>query len=253
MTAVAGRAHAEVGTDEVAVVRLDHPPANALDTETCEALADSLTSVRSARAVVLTGAGRRFCGGGDLGSFVDGDDLALGTLSETARAGAEVVRVLRAGPPVVAALNGAVAGAGLGLALSCDVRISAPDVRFFGGFGALGLSPDTGTSYFLPRTVGRSRALRLLLDPAGTDAEQALAWGLVDEIAAEDALLDVARTVAAAMGHAPREAVVATRALIDSTDPLLVHLQEEIGSLISLAAAPAVSERIRAFLTGARR
>lgn len=253
MTAVAGRAHTEVGTDEVAVVRLDHPPANALDTETCEALADILTSVRSARAIVLTGAGRRFCGGGDLSSFVVGGDLALGTLSETARAAAEVVRVLHAGPPTVAALNGAVAGAGLGLALSCDIRISAPDVRFVGGFGALGLSPDTGTSYFLPRTVSRSRALRLLLDPAGIDADQALAWGLVDEIAGEGTLLEAARTVAACIGQAPREAVVATRALIDSTDPLQAHLQEEIRSLTSLAATPAVAHRMRAFLTGARR
>lgn len=247
------RAHAEVGTDEIAVVRLDHPPANALDTETCEALAETLASVGSARAIVLTGEGRLFCGGGDLGSFVDGEDLSLEALSETAHAGARIVRALRAGPPVVAALNGAVAGAGVGLALSCDVRISAPRVRFVGGFAALGLSPDTGTSYFLHRTVSRSRALRLLLDPAGVGAEQALAWGLVDEIAPEGTVLEVARMVAAALGRAPREAVVASRALIDSTDPLEVHFQEEIRSLTSLAGAPAVAERVRAFLAGSRR
>lgn len=253
MTAVAGLVQAEVGTDEVAVVRLDHPPANALDTRTCVALAAALKSVGSARAIVLTGGGRLFCGGGDLGSFVDGDALVLETLSETAHAAAEVVRVLLAGPPVVAALNGTVAGAGLGLALTCDVRVSAPGVRFIGGFAALGLSPDTATSYFLPRTVGRSRALRLLLDPAGIDAEQALGWGLVDEIAPDGTVLEAARTVAAALGRAPREAVVASRALIDSTDPLEVHLQEEIRSLTSLAAAPAVAERVRTFLAGSRR
>lgn len=253
MTAVAGHVQAEVGSDEVAVIRLDHPPVNALDTRTCVELAEALRSVGSARAIVLTGGGRLFCGGGDLGSFVDGDALVLETLSETAHAAAEVVRVLLAGPPVVAALNGTVAGAGLGLALTCDVRVSAPDVRFIGGFGALGLSPDTATSYFLPRTVSRSRALRLLLDPAGIDAEQALGWGLVDEIAPDATVLAVARTVATALGRAPREAVVASRALIDSTDPLEMHLQEEIRSLTSLAAAPAVAERVRSFLAGGRR
>ncbi|SFE40421.1 enoyl-CoA hydratase/isomerase family protein [Blastococcus tunisiensis] len=253
MTTVARRAHAEVGTDEIAVVRLDHPPANALDTETCEALAETLRSVASARAIVLTGEGRLFCGGGDLGSFVDGEVLSVETLSETAHAGAEIVRALRAGPPVVAALNGAVAGAGVGLAVSCDVRISAPGVRFVGGFGALGLSPDTGTSYFLPRTVSRSRALRLLLDPAGISANQALAWGLVDEIAPEGTVLEAARTVAAALGRAPRGAVVASRALIDATDSLEAHLQAEIRSLTSLAADPSVAERVGTFLAGGRR
>jgi 2-(1,2-epoxy-1,2-dihydrophenyl)acetyl-CoA isomerase len=253
VTAVAGRVHAEVGTDEVAVVRLEHPPANALDTETCVALAEALGSVGSTRAIVLTGGGRLFCGGGDLGSFVDGDALVLETLSETAHAAAEAVRVLLAGPPVVAALNGTVAGAGLGLALTCDVRISAPGVRFIGGFAALGLSPDTATSYFLPRTVGRSRALRLLLDPAGIDTDQALAWGLVDEIAPDGTVLQAARAVAASLGRAPRDAVVASRALIDSTDALEAHLLEEIRSLTSLAAAPAVAERVRTFLAGGRR
>jgi 2-(1,2-epoxy-1,2-dihydrophenyl)acetyl-CoA isomerase len=250
MTVVVGRAHGEVGTDGIAVVRLDHPPANALDTETCMALAEALRSVGSARAIVLTGGGRLFCGGGDLGSFVDGDALVLETLSETAHAAAEVVRVLLAGPPAVAALNGTVAGAGLGLALACDVRISAPGVRFVGGFAALGLSPDTATSYFLPRTVNRSRSLRLLLDPAGIDADEALAWGLVDEIAPDGTLPAAARTVAAALGRAPRESVVASRALIDSTDALDAHLQEEIRSLTSLARAPAVGERVRTFLAG---
>ncbi|SNR53726.1 enoyl-CoA hydratase/isomerase family protein [Blastococcus mobilis] len=253
MTAVAGLVHAEVGTDEVAVVRLDHPPANAVDTATCEALAETLRSVGSARAIVLTGEGRLFCGGGDLGSFVDGDTLVLETLSETAHAAAEAVRVLHAGPPVVAAVNGTVAGAGLGLALSCDVRISAPGVRFVGGFAALGLSPDTATSYFLPRTVGRSRALRLLLDPAGIDVDRALAWGLVDEIAPEGTVLEAARALAASLGRAPREAAVASRALIDSTNALEPHLSEEIRSLTSLAAAPAVAERVRAFLAGGPR
>lgn len=253
MTAVAGLVHAEVGSDEVAVVRLDHPPANALDTRTAVALAEALRSVGSARAMVLTGTGRLFSGGGDLGSFLDGDTLVLETLSETAHAAAEVVRLLHSGPPVVAALNGAVAGAGVGLALSCDLRISEPGVRFIGGFGALGLSPDTGTSYFLTRTVSRSRALRLLLDPAGIGAEQALAWGLVDEIAPEGTVLEAARTVAAALGRAPREAVVASRALVDASDPLEAHLQEEIRSLTSLAADPAVAERVRTFLAGGRR
>lgn len=253
MTAVAGLVHAEVGSDDVAVVRLDHPPANALDTPTVVALTAALRSVGSARAIVLTGGGRLFCGGGDLSSFVDGDALVLEALSETACASAEAVQVLLAGPPVVAALNGTVAGAGLGLALTCDVRVSAPCVRFIGGFAALGLSPDTATSYFLPRTVSRSRALRLLLDPAGIDVDQALAWGLVDWISTADGVLDTARTVAAALGRAPREAVVASRALIDATDPLQAHLQEEIRSLTSLAADASVAERVRTFLAGGRR
>jgi 2-(1,2-epoxy-1,2-dihydrophenyl)acetyl-CoA isomerase len=250
---VDGLVHTEVGADGVAVVSLDHPPANALDTATCDALTGALGSVGSATAIVLTGRGRLFCGGGDLGSFIDGDALVLERIEETARAAAAVVRALLSGPPVVAALNGTVAGAGLGLALACDARVCAPGVRFVGGFAALGLSPDTATSYFLPRTVGRSRALRLLLDPTGIDADQALAWGLVDEMAQGSPVLDAARKSASALGRAPREAVVASRALIDSFDELEPHLHEEIRQLTSLAAAPAVADRLRAFLGGERR
>ncbi|MTV27713.1 enoyl-CoA hydratase/isomerase family protein [Nitriliruptoraceae bacterium ZYF776] len=253
MTATARLARAEVDTDDIAVVLLDHPPANALDSETLEALVETLRSAGSARAIVLSGEGRLFCAGGDLGSFVDGEEVSIDALSEAAHLGAEIVRVVRAGPPIVAALNGAVAGAGIGLALCCDLRISAPGVRFIGGFGPLGLTPDTGTSFFLSRTVNRSRALRLLLDPAGVGVDQALEWGLVDEIAPEGTVLEAARKAAAALAATPREAVVASRALIDSPDALEAHLMEEIRSLTSLATAPAVATRFHEFLTGDRR
>ena len=161
--------------------------------------------------------------------------------------------MLRTGPRVVAVLNSAVAGAGIGLALSCDVRISAPSVRFFGGYGSLGLSPDTGTSYFLPCTGSRSRALQLLLDPAGIDADQALAWALVDEIAAEGTLLDAARTVAAWIGRTSREAVFATRALSDSTDPPAGAPPGGDPVADFAGRNPCRRPAVRAFLTGARR
>lgn len=239
---------AQQAEDGIAVITLNHPPGNALDVATCEALLDALTTSSDARAIVLTGQGRLFCGGGDLGSFADGDQLQVDRIRQTAEAAAEVIRCMFAGPAVVAGVNGTAAGAGLGLALACDARVSKRSARFVGAFGALGLSPDTATSYLLPRTVGRSRALRLLFDPAGIDAQQALEWGLVDQLTDEASLLDEARRLATALGRVPRTAVVRTRALIDSYGELEPHLAAEVESLTELAAEPTVAERLRSFL-----
>lgn len=234
--------------DDLAIVTLNHPPGNALDVATCEALLEALTASAEARAIVLTGQGRLFCGGGDLASFADGDRLQVDRIHQTAEAAASVIRCLFGGPVVVAGVNGAVAGAGLGLALACDARVSKRSARFVGGFGALGLSPDTATSYLLPRTVGRARSLRLLFDPAGIDAQQALDWGLVDQLTDDETLLDGARRLASALGRVPRPAGVRTRALIDSYADVEPHLAAEVRSLTELAGEPAVAERLRSFL-----
>lgn len=239
---------AQQADDGLAVVTLNHPPGNALDVATCEALLEALTGSADASAIVLTGQGRLFCGGGDLVSFVDGDRLQVDRIRQTAEAAARVIRCLFAGPVVVAGVNGAVAGAGLGLALACDARVSKRSARFVGGFGALGLSPDTATSYLLPRTVGRSRALRLLFDPAGIDAQQALEWGLVDQLTDDASLLEESRRLATALGRVSRPAVVRTRSLIDSYAKIEPHLAAEVESLTELAAEPAVAERLRSFL-----
>lgn len=250
MTLAAQRVHHGVNADGVALVRLDHPPANAIDLAMCEALVTALHAVDSAQAIVLTGSGKLFCGGGDLPSFLDDDGLDNDLLRATACGAAEVVRTVVAGPPIVAAINGPVAGAGLGLALCCDARICVPGTRFVGGFAQLGLSPDTSTSFFLPRTIGRARALRLLLDPRGIGTDQALEWGLVDAIEPAGRMLDAARTLAGAWAKGPRQAVVTSRTLVDAEYELEAHLAEEVRNITRLCTDPIVGQRMRAFVGG---
>ncbi|HEY1281405.1 MAG TPA: enoyl-CoA hydratase/isomerase family protein [Acidimicrobiales bacterium] len=198
----------------VAMLVLDRPERlNALDDSLLlEALPGALASLgsdASVRAVVITGAGRAFCAGADLECTGFTQPTATDAEAYMRRSHLTPLRVRALDVPTVAALHGAVVGAGLGLALACDFRFTGPELRMGSPFVTMGLVPDFGVSYFLPRIVGAERALDLLLTGRLVDAAEALALGLVsrccDDVVAE------AVAFAATLAAAPPAAVAATR------------------------------------------
>ncbi|MCX8101992.1 MAG: enoyl-CoA hydratase-related protein [Geminicoccaceae bacterium] len=223
---------------------------NAFDRPMHGALAaalDRAAADRDCRAVLLTGAGRGFCAGQDLAA-VEGE-VDLGRL--LAQTWNPLVRRLRELPvPTVAAVNGIAAGAGVALALACDLVLAAKSARFFMAFAKLALIPDAGASWHLPRLVGpaRARALALLGDPL--PAEEAERTGLIWR-AVEDATLEAeAEAAAARLAQGPTAALVATRRLLEESwsRSLEEHLEEEARLQGELGRASDYAEGVRAFL-----
>jgi 2-(1,2-epoxy-1,2-dihydrophenyl)acetyl-CoA isomerase len=196
--------------DQVATIVLDRPDAmNSLDTATKEAL---LAAIRRAagdtdvRAVVLTGTGRAFCVGQDLREHVD--NVANKPLDEVWATVDDHYSPIATGlttmpKPVIAAVNGVAAGAGLAIAMACDLRLAADTAGFNTAFAGVALSCDTGSSWSLPRLIGPTRAMELLLMPRTLDSQEALALGLVNRVVPADALAVEAATLAATLSKGP--------------------------------------------------
>lgn len=201
--------------DGVALVVLDRPERlNAFDDEL---LLESLPNLfreldgdDTVRCAVLTGAGRGFSAGADLESSGFDQPSAIESEQFTLRSHHTPVSIRRALTPSIAAINGPAVGAGLGLALACDFRLAGPEACLGAPFVKMGLVPDFGVSYFLPRIVGTERALELLLTGRMLDVHEALELGLVSAIADDvvDAAVELATTIAAM----PPWAVTRTRA-----------------------------------------
>ena len=183
----------------VATITLDRPEAlNALTVAVKVALREALEAIaadRAVRAVILTGAGRAFCAGQDLAERERPDAAPLD--EELRERYNPIILALRSmGQPVIAAVNGVAAGAGASLAFACDLRIAATDARFVLAFGKIGLVPDSGATWFLPRLIGQARAAELAFVGDPISAEEALRIGLVSRVVPADDLLTDARTIA---------------------------------------------------------
>jgi 2-(1,2-epoxy-1,2-dihydrophenyl)acetyl-CoA isomerase len=153
------------------------------------------------RGLILTGSGQAFCAGGDVNWFRKGVESGEIDLPSDVRRGAEVlhqaiVDLRRIPYPVIAAVNGPAAGAGFSLALACDFRIAAGSAFFAPAYGRIGASPDGGMTYFLPRVVGPSKALELLLEDPNLKAEAARELGIVSAVVEPEELMDAARAKA---------------------------------------------------------
>src|SRR5688500_11655082 len=157
------------------------------------------------RAVLLTGEGRAFCAGQDLAEAVPPGAATLPDVGDIVRDSYNpIVAAIRALPkPVVAAVNGVAAGAGANIALACDVIVAAESASFIQAFSKIGLIPDSGGTFLLPRLVGRARATSLMMLGDRVTAEQAHAWGMVYEVVPDAALGDVARALAARLAAMP--------------------------------------------------
>ncbi|MGN7247333.1 enoyl-CoA hydratase/isomerase family protein [Janibacter anophelis] len=176
-------------TDGIAHIELNRPEAaNGIDMALATGLREAVEAARdddAVRVVLLTGAGKRFCGGGDIAGFVDEEDPSyLQRLAE--EAGAAVIALEDLAKPVVVAVQGAVAGGGLGLMLGGDLVVAQEGTKFVFAYPAIGLTPDCGVSYLLPRAIGQQRALAFALSGRPLSAQDAQAQGLVAEVV-EDA------------------------------------------------------------------
>jgi 2-(1,2-epoxy-1,2-dihydrophenyl)acetyl-CoA isomerase len=238
----------------LAHVLLDRPQAgNALDLTTAEALHAAARDVAAAGdqigAVLVTGAGPNFCVGGDLREFGAAADPTA-HVRAVARQIHAALRILTELPaPVVTAVQGAVAGGGVGLALAGDLVVAARTARFRLAYTAGGLSPDCGGSWVLPRLVGLPRAMYLALANPVLPAEQAESWGLVSLVVDDDELVGRARDLAERLARGPRRAQAATKRLLRSAAPSFgAHLDDEADTIAHLAGTPDGREGIRAFL-----
>lgn len=199
---------------EAAVLRLvlDRPERlNAVDAGMLTALHAALEAAaadRACRAVILTGAGRGFCAGQHLGETLTETEKApdLGAMIE--RVYNPLIRRMRSLPiPIVCAVNGIAAGAGASLALACDIVLAARSARFVQAFVRIGLIPDAGGSFFLPRLVGEARARAAMLLGEPVEAEQAAAWGMIWRAVADDDLAGEATALASVLARQPAGAM----------------------------------------------
>ena len=196
-------------TGHVAVLTLNRPhKLNALDGELRDAMHDAVETVRTdddVRAVVVTGAGRGFCSGADLtsGGGEPRPPSQNDHLDELGWVGRQALALYGLDKPVIAAVNGVAAGAGMSLALACDMRVGSENARFKTVFIERNLSPDSGMSFFLPRIVGYSRAADLIYTSRAVDAEEAYRMGLLDRLVDHDELLERAIELASQMADWP--------------------------------------------------
>jgi len=177
--------------DRIARITLNRPDRlNSFTSQMHEELRDALANLDDARVVVLTGAGRGFCAGQDLNDravTAEGQPVDLGMTVETSWN--PLIRTLTTMPqPVIARVNGVAAGAGANVALACDIVVAARSVRFIQSFSAIGLIPDSGGTWVLPRLVGQARALALALTGEPLSAEKAEEWGMIWKCVNDEAL-----------------------------------------------------------------
>lgn len=224
---------------------------NALDPAMATALSDALRArPQDTRAVLLLGNGPRFCVGGDVRGFAGAEDPGtfIGRLADDWH---EVVRLLLYCPvPVVAGVHGAVAGAAVGLIGSCDLVVCARSTKIRPAYGALGLSPDGGSSWALARALGAPRALELMLTNGVLSAADAHLFGLVGRLVEDGELHESAIAVAHQVAAGPIRAMVRTRALIRraATRSLDDQLDDEARLIAESAADPEGIEGVRAFV-----
>jgi 2-(1,2-epoxy-1,2-dihydrophenyl)acetyl-CoA isomerase len=209
------------------------------------------------RALIVTGAGKAFCSGGDINGFKAGVEDDSIDLPAQVRRGAEalhtaIIDLRRIPYPVIAAVNGAAAGAGFSLALACDIRIAAEDAFVACAYGRIGASPDGGMTYFLPRVVGPSRALEILLEDPNMTATDALEKGLVSEVVASDDLIETARAKAEKLAAKAPHYVKMSKHLcgVSIENSLTEHLQLERHGIADSMATEDLREGAIAFFSG---
>jgi enoyl-CoA hydratase/carnithine racemase len=209
------------------------------------------------RALVVTGDGAAFSSGGDVNSFREGLESDEVDLPSMVRRGADVlhqaiVDFRRIPYPVIAAINGAAAGAGFSLALMCDVRIASDRAFFAVAYGRIGAAPDGGMTYFLPRVLGPAKALELLLEDPNLSAQDALERGLVTRVVPADELIQEAQALAVDLAkRAPHYVRMCKRLVAASLDNSLAdHLQLERHGIADSMATADLARAVPAFFSG---
>ena len=250
--------------DDTGTVRrltLSRPSAaNAFDLALSDAFAAALADAAAdddVRVVVVTGAGKHFSAGADLGDLARGSDVvdddaderpALGSSSSFGRGMSAFIGALGTfRKPLVAAVNGAAVGIGATMLLHCDLVIVSDRARLRLPFTSMGVSPEAGSTVLLPRLIGRQQAARLLFTSTWVDAADAVDLGLALAVSHHDALLDDAHSLAAEIAHHPLTSLIATKELLLAAERELVDaaIARESASFASLLASPGVRDRLR--------
>lgn len=240
--------------DNVAYVTLNRPDAaNAINLQLSKDLAYAAMQCDddpAVRAVVLTGAGKMFCAGGDVRSFADSGDKIPTLLKEiTTYLHAAISRFARMNAPVIMAVNGTAAGAGFSLACAGDLAIAAESAKFTMAYTRIGLTPDGSSTYYLPRLLGTRRTLELMLTNRLLTAAEAFEWGILTRVVPDDALAEEAEKLARSLAEGPTLAFGRVKDLVLHSDDTLESQMERETRVISDTARTAdAREGIGAFL-----
>src|SRR5436305_3181990 len=236
----------------VLTITLNRPDVlNALNREVHARIFEALERARSdtsIRAVVITGAGRGFCVGQDLQEFAGGAGDVAQNLRDNYHRNVLAIRALE--KPVIAAVNGAAAGAGMSLALACDVRIAARSASFVPAFVKIGLVPDSGGTWLVRRLLGAARAFEWLTTGRRLGADEARDWGLVSEVVDDEEFPQRTHEVAALFAAMPTRAVWQTKRLLDAAETTAFpeQLELEATTQAELTQTPDFHEGVGAFL-----
>ena len=217
----------------VATITLNRPDSlNAMSPEMAKELHDVALRIDAdtrVRAVILTGSGKAFCAGGDLGEFVAaGDQARTLILQMTGDLHLALSRLSRNRAPVIAAVNGTAAGAGFSLAMAADLAIAEEQAVFTMAYTNAGLSPDGSSTYFMPRKIGDRRTRELMLTNRRLAAPEALDWGVVNQVVENGTALVAAQVMAERMAAGPTEAYAQVKRLLDASFSQTLESQMEL-------------------------
>ncbi len=252
MIADGGSSVERTSADGVARITLNRPAAlNSIDLALAHGFRDTVVALieERPRVVVISGAGGAFCAGGDVRAMAAVDDIPayLDELVGVFHDG--LVRLSALESVVIAAIDGPAAGAGLGLALNADMRVASERARFLTGYESIGLTPDSGVSYLLPRAIGAARAGAMIAASSQLDATCAHRIGLVDEVVPADDLRARIDDLAGTLAQRPQGHMPATRRLVrgGESDDYARALLREQREIVVAASAPSTTTRIRGF------
>ncbi len=239
----------------IATITLNRPAdGNAVSPELIDGLLEAAILCdddASIRCVVLTGNGKLFCGGGDISAFsAAGDDIPVFLNRLAGKLHMAVSRFQRMAKPLLVAVNGPAAGAGLSLAISGDVVIAAQSAHFVAAYGSVGLTPDGGMSWLLPRLVGLRRAQEIILTNRRVSAQEAASIGLVTRTVPDEELAEEVARTAQALANGPTGAIAGARALLleSFNSPLEAQLDRETRSIVASGRNTECREGVAAFL-----
>ena len=241
--------------DNVATITFNRPDAaNAMGPLMAEELGAAAIDADddpAVRAIVLTGAGRMFCAGGDLGAFAKAGEGARKLLMQmTGNLHVGLSRLARSKAPVIGAVNGTAAGAGFSLVMACDLAIAAESAVFTMAYTRAGLSPDGSSTYYMPRKIGDRRTRELMLTNRLLTSQEALDWGIVNQVVADADLQEEAQGLAKRLASGPTAAFAAVKTLLNGTfdQTLESQMELEARAIAGLAAGGDGQEGINAFL-----
>jgi 2-(1,2-epoxy-1,2-dihydrophenyl)acetyl-CoA isomerase len=241
--------------DGIAHLTLNRPDAaNGINADLARDLLAATSKIsldRNVRVVLLSGKGARFCGGGDVKGFsVAGDELPSLIRSLIPSLHTAISLLVRGDAPVVAAVHGSAAGAGLGLVGAADLVVAAESTKFVMAYTGVGLTPDGSSSWFVPRLVGVRRALELTLTNRVLSAAEALEWGLVTTVVPDDEVHRSAEELAARLARGPRHALAAAKRLVHTSleETLETHLAREAEAIVAASTDAESREGISAFV-----